>query len=171
MTAGFRVAELAQSDELEAVIDIPENRLPKSRPSDSMVRFWSLPKVVVPGKLREISPSADPATRTFRSRFSLIDPPREVKLGMTATVEWSNASIENEVSIPATAVFERDKTPSVWLFDAENGTIAAKPIRISMVGDREVIVSEGLAVGQKIVSAGVQKLDENLKVRVWESLP
>jgi multidrug efflux pump subunit AcrA (membrane-fusion protein) len=35
VTAGFRVAELAQTEELEAVIDIPENRIPRERPKDS----------------------------------------------------------------------------------------------------------------------------------------
>jgi multidrug efflux system membrane fusion protein len=110
-------------------------------------------------------------TRTFRSRFTLIEPPREVKLGMTTTVEWSHNAVQNEVSIPATAVFQRDGVPAVWLVDTQVGSITAKPIKISMVGDREVVVSEGLAVGQIVVSAGVQKLNEKLRVRVWESLP
>ncbi len=171
VTAGFRVAELAQTDELEAVIDIPENRIPRERPKDAIARFWSLPTLAIPAKLREISPVADSVTRTFRSRFTLLDPPREVKLGMTTTVEWSNSSVQNEVSIPATAVFQRDNMPTVWVFDKENGSITAKPIKISMVGDREIVVSEGLAIGQSIVSAGVQKLDEKQRVRVWESLP
>jgi len=171
VTAGFRVAELAQIEELEAVIDIPENRIPRERPKDSVARFWSLPTLAVPAKLREISPVADSVTRTFRSRFTLLEPPREVKLGMTTTVEWSNSSVQNEVSIPATAVFQRDSMPTVWVFDKENGSISAKSIKISMVGDREIVVSEGLAVGQSIVSAGVQKLDEKQRVRVWESLP
>ena len=48
VTAGFRVAELAQNDELEAVIDIPENRIPSERQFESIVRFWSLPTVAVP---------------------------------------------------------------------------------------------------------------------------
>jgi RND family efflux transporter MFP subunit len=171
VTAGFRVAQLAQTDELEAVIDIPENRIPSERPKDSIVRFWSLPNVFVPAKLREISPVADSITRTFRSRFTLMDPPREVKLGMTATVEWSNTSDRNNVSIPASAIFERDNVPMVWLVDLDSGSISAKSIRIALVGDREVVVSDGLVAGQTIVSAGVQKLDEKLRVRVWESLP
>jgi RND family efflux transporter MFP subunit len=171
VTAGFRVAELAQTDQLEAVIDIPENRIPRERPKDSYAKFWSMPNLKVQVKFREISPIADSMTRTFRSRFTLIDPPREVKLGMTTTVEWSNLTTQSDVSIPATAVFHRDNIPTVWVVDQEQGSIAATPIKISLVGDREVVVSEGLAIGQSIVSAGVQKLDEKQRVRVWESLP
>ncbi len=171
VTAGLRVAELAQADELEAIIDIPENRIPRERPKDSFAKFWSMPTLKVQARFREISPIADPVTRTFRSRFTLIDPPREVKLGMTTTVEWSNLSSQNEVSIPAAAVFHRDHVPSVWVVDREQGSIAAIPIKISSFNDLEVVISEGLAVGQTIVSAGVQKLDEHQRVRVWESLP
>jgi RND family efflux transporter MFP subunit len=171
VTAGSRVAELAQADELEAVIDIPENRIPRERPKDSFATFWSMPSLKVQTRLREISPIADPVTRTFRSRFSLIDPPREVKLGMTTTVEWSNPSTQGDISIPATAVFQRDHLPMVWVVDREQGSITATPIKITTVGDREIVVSEGLITGQTVVSAGVQKLDEKQRVRVWESLP
>ena len=171
VAAGFRIAAMAQSDEFEAVVDIPENRLPKDQNLKPIVRFWSLPNVTVLAKLREISPVADPLTRTFRSRFTLIDPPRDIKLGMTATVEWSNAANINEVSIPASAIFQRDGQPAVWLVDTQHGTINATPIKIALVGDREVKVSAGLTNGQTIVSAGVQKLDEGVRVRVWENLP
>jgi len=59
----------------------------------------------------------------------------------------------------------------VWVVDREQGSITATPIKISTVGDREIIVSERLITGQTVVSAGVQKLDEKQRVRVWESLP
>lgn len=171
VTTGSRVASLAKSGELEAVIEIPENRIPKLQGLEPTVRFWSLPSLTVRAKLREISPVADPLTRMFRSRFTLIDPTPDIKLGMTATVEWSHSPSALDMSIPTTAIFERDGQSSVWLVDIQEGTIAPKPVQIAMIADDKVIVSNGLAIGQTIVSAGVQKLDEKIRVRVWENLP
>ncbi len=190
VAAGSAVCVIAKDDELEAVVDIPENQLPKdehrgtpvlpsaidsTQASDAKhsassihVRFWSLPGTELTAKLRELSPTADPLTRTYRARFTLSHPDPQVKLGMTATVCWKVGTANEECSIPASAIFKRDGKPAVWLVDVTQGRLSLQPITIARFSNDSVVVESGLQRGQVIASAGVYKLDESMRVRVWE---
>lgn len=170
VSAGSKVATLAETDELEAVIDIPENRWPHTSDLKTQVRFWSMPDVIVQAKLRELSPIADPVTRTFRGRFTLISPPASVKLGMTASVDLSDGhgQTNNEYAIPASCLMKTGDDVFVWVLDEKANRVRRNVVTVSRYGDELAYVSSGLTSGTPIVSAGVQKLDENMPVRVWE---
>ncbi|MGN6547692.1 MAG: efflux RND transporter periplasmic adaptor subunit [Aureliella sp.] len=169
VSMGTRVCTVAQGGELEAVIDIPENRLPDDRELTAKATFWSLPGVETAARLRELSPTADPVTRTFRGRFTLVNPSPDIRLGMTATVQWSDGRNRDTVAIPASSIFEQDGHPAVWRIDLKRGRLTAVPIAISHYDDKQVYVASGLTGGEHIVSAGVHKLDAGMRVRVWES--
>jgi len=184
VAAGFPVCVIAQMNELEAVVDIPENR--SSMPIDLLakVQFWSLPNQVLNARLRELSPVADLITRTYRARFSIQEPPSDIHLGMTASVSWgedfnsnSGASLavstDFRTSIPSSAIIQHEGRSAVWLAEPEKSNpnvyrIRPRIIQVESYGDHMIEVSDGLAKGQLIVSAGVQKLDEAIRVRVWE---
>ncbi|MFO1065551.1 MAG: efflux RND transporter periplasmic adaptor subunit [Pirellulales bacterium] len=172
VAAGVRVCGFAEGGELEAVVDIPENRLPKQEGLEPRVSFWSLPDQGCTAKLRELSPTADPLTRTFRARFTLLNASPEVRLGMTATVHWELARRSERFAVPATSVFKRGDQPAVWRVVApESGERRIELVNVALeqLSDDSVVVSGGLKEGDLIVSAGVQKLDAGLHVRIWES--
>lgn len=168
VTAGMRVCDLAHGGELEAVVDIPENRNPPDPSQKITVAFWSLPNTKVNAVLREISPIADPITRTYRCRFSLKELPSEIKLGMTSTVQWSDADEVTKFSIPSSSLLRQDKHPAVWTIAPDTGFLTLTPVNVSVYGDETIVVDKGLVSGQWIVSAGVQKLDASIRVRPWE---
>lgn len=169
VSMGARVCTIAQGKELEVVVDIPENRLPSDPELLATARFWSLPGVETEARLRELSPTADPVTRTFRGRFTLIAPQPAIKLGMTATIEWSDQENHSQVAVPASAIFEQAGQPAVWRVDKESGSLTAVPVGISHYAADLVYISSGLDGGEQIVSAGVHKLDAGMHVRLWES--
>jgi membrane fusion protein, multidrug efflux system len=168
VSAGGRLGSLAQTNEIEAVIDIPENRIPADTGMETKVQFWSLPGQAVSAKLREISPIADSVTRTFQARFTLVMPPPEVKIGMTTSVVLNNGETAHTWLIPLPSVFTRNDQASVWLLDEKESSIRAQPVSITKYGNENVFIASGLNRGDKIISAGVQKLDESLRVRIWE---
>jgi membrane fusion protein, multidrug efflux system len=85
VSAGQSVVRLAQTAEKEVVIGIPEQQLALLRDAaDISVRLWA-GGAPLKGRLREVSPVADPATRTFPARVALVNPPPSVALGMTGT--------------------------------------------------------------------------------------
>jgi len=144
---------------------VPENRYEEIAQSrDIRVTFWALPKKVTQGQVREISPMADPITRTYKVRIRLIDPPAELKLGMTASVLSSLDSSGNQLFIPLSAIYQTGETPKVWV--VQNETVSLRPIRAGAFGETSVQVLEGLKDQELIVSAGVHKLKEGQKVRL-----
>ena len=87
MTQGQGVVRVARTDELEILVGVPEHRLKAVREAKAAsFELWSDPGHRHAAKLRELSPSADPMTRTYPARFSVIDPPEFIGLGMTATL-------------------------------------------------------------------------------------
>jgi len=85
--AGTPVVRVARTDEKEVVIGVPEDQVDELRHADAVkVRLWADPDRSIPGKIREVAPVADPATRTYTVKVS-IPASEDVRLGMTAVVE------------------------------------------------------------------------------------
>ncbi len=68
---GQAVARLAHRGEKEAVVALPETWLGEARKSSATVRLWSDRDRSFAAQLRELSPQADPATRTYAARFTI----------------------------------------------------------------------------------------------------
>ena len=70
---GQPVARLAHRGEKEAVVALPETWLGEARQAKATVRLWSDRDRSFQAQLRELSPQADPATRTYAARFTILD--------------------------------------------------------------------------------------------------
>src|SRR6202158_3753155 len=65
VSAGQTAIRVARFAEKEAVVAIPETLVGRAKDGVATVSLWSEPNKKYAAKLREIAPSADPATRTF----------------------------------------------------------------------------------------------------------
>ncbi|PRC93517.1 efflux RND transporter periplasmic adaptor subunit [Solimicrobium silvestre] len=163
----LRVAELAEK---EVVIGIPENKVDTLRTtSDVQVRIWAHPKDLIAGKIREISPIADPATRTFITKVSLIDAPADVHLGMTAYVIFSAKSANQSIKVPLTALFQDKGSSAVWV--VENNLTKLTRVEIGAPIGNDIILTGGVSNGQMVVTAGVNSLKQGQRVRVLDEEP
>ncbi|HMM47420.1 MAG TPA: efflux RND transporter periplasmic adaptor subunit [Thiobacillaceae bacterium] len=165
---GQPLARLARGGEEEIRIDVPENAVAALRAAESFtVRLWALPDRTYAGRLRELSPMADAASRTYSARISLLQPDAAVRLGMTATVEAAPTEAA-ALSVPQSALFRVNGQPQVWVVDRERGEVAARSVEIgALAGDRAAIAA-GLASGEWVVTAGVHKLAPGQRVRVMQ---
>lgn len=165
VAAGQSVMTLVRTGELEVEIFVPEQRLGEiTKNSPVTVTFWALPGVQVPGQVREVAPQADKTTRTYRVRIGM-NPPPFVKLGMSATIQF-NRSEAAQVSVPLTAIYQTDDTPSVWV--VEENVVHRRAVQLGDYGNNSVVVVQGLDGNETIVTAGVQKLVEGQQVRLWD---
>jgi len=165
--AGQAVVTLVQDGEREVEINVPESRIASMRQAAEVnVKLWALPDVVIKGKVREIAPMADAVTRTYRVRISLIQPPPEVTLGMTASVETSDSQQKTGAicEIPLSAVYQSSQQPAVWVL--QNDSVTLRPVQTGKYGKTTLQVTGGLQPGDTIVIAGVHKLREGQKVRL-----
>ncbi len=168
VSAGTPVATVALDGEKEVQIAVPENDIAAFKPGKTVTAsFWSDNKLVLDGKVREVSGSADSQSRTFSVRVSLPKDER-VLLGMTATVE-ATADIANPyVSIPLSALAEKDGKKIVWIVDRSGDTVHAREIKVADFTHDGVNVADGLQTGDLVVAAGTQFMTENLKVKLPE---
>ena len=168
VSAGQMVVRLAQPGEREAVFNIAEGGF-KNRPKDPTVtvHLVSNPEIETAGTVRYISPQADPATRTYTVRVSLPEAPPQMRLGAnvvgTVTLDQGES-----VAIPGSALFQKDGKPAVWLVEKDN-TVQLKPITVQRYQGDSVIVGDGLAQGDVVVTAGVQKLLPGQKVALMDA--
>ena len=168
VTAGQLIARVARLDELEAVVSIPESRIDGDRDAAATITLWADGSRTYEAKLREVSPQADPATRTYQARYSLINPDAAIGLGKTATVHLATIGAGQQAKLPLAAVFKDQGQPSVWLIDEAHGRLIKTGVSVSAWTETSAVISGGLAAGQKIVAAGVHKLDSDIPVRIIE---
>jgi membrane fusion protein, multidrug efflux system len=168
VNAGQLILRVARLDELEAVVSIPESRIDGDRNATATVTLWAAADRVYEAKLREVSPQADPATRTYQARYSLMKPDAAITLGKTATVHLVSPGAGERAKLPLAAVFKDQGQPSVWLIDEVHGRLIKKGVEVSSWTETSAIISGGLTAGQKIVAAGVHKLDAGIPVRIIE---
>jgi RND family efflux transporter MFP subunit len=166
LAQGQGVVRVARTDELEVLVGVPEHRLKVVREAGAAgFELWSDPGRRHAAKLRELSPSADPATRTYPARFSVVDPPEFIGLGMTATLSFERPDAKRVAEVPLSAIFQRGTQPAVWVVDRESGAVALRPVTIARWGDDTAAIASGVKDGEMIATAGVHKLEPGQKVK------
>ncbi|WP_026614640.1 efflux RND transporter periplasmic adaptor subunit [Ensifer aridi] len=163
---GTPVVTVAVDGEKEVEIAVPEMDIAEFKPGKPVrARFWSNDALVVDGHVREVSGSADQRSRTFSVRVSLPNDER-VLLGMTATVETAAANSQPLVSIPLSALAQKDGKDIVWVVDRNASTVHARGIELADFADDGVRVTGGLQPGDLVVAAGTQFMSEDLEVEL-----
>jgi RND family efflux transporter MFP subunit len=163
----FRVARLSEK---EVVVAVPETLLARAKSGEARVSIWSVPDKLYVAKLRELAPSADPATRTYLAKFSIPGVGDEVQLGMTAMLILSEPASERVARLPLSALFDQGAGPAMYVTDAATGAITLKPVSVKAYESNDVLISGGVDEGAKVVTLGVQKLNPAEKVKVVSSL-
>jgi multidrug efflux system membrane fusion protein len=173
VAAGQPVVKLARLDEKEIHIDIPEQRVAGIALHQTVsVTLWADGNRRYTARIREIAAVADPASRTYRVKATLLERQDEARLGKTATV-WIPVTTSPRLAVPLSAVFTPQNEPGrprVWLVDEQAGTVRSMPVQLGEALDGEHIVVAGVVSGQLVVSAGVQRLAEGQAVRVPEKV-
>jgi RND family efflux transporter MFP subunit len=154
VASGQTAIRVARFAEKEAVVAIPETLLGRAKAGVATVTLWSEPDRKYAARLREVAPSADPATRTYLAKFSL-------PLADPATTRVAR--------LPLSALFSQGSVPSLYTVDAA-GEVALQPVAVKSYESNCVVISGGVDEGAKVVVLGVQKLDPAQKVRVVSSL-
>jgi membrane fusion protein, multidrug efflux system len=168
VAVGQSIVRVAQLGEKEVIVNVPENdveRLSKAQKLSILVGPLNNRQFTV--KLREFSPLADAASRTFLARLTIVDPSEDLKLGMTATLATESAG-EQTLVVPLTALKATGDQAQVWVVDAASQTVKAAPVTLGPASDRGVTIVKGLKSGDLVVTAGAHLLLAGQKVRVLE---
>jgi RND family efflux transporter MFP subunit len=160
------VVQVARQGGRDAVFDVPE-QLIRTGPHDPLVEIGLSddPQVTAIGRVREIAPQADAATRTFQVKVGITDPPDTMRLGATVTGRITVATTPG-VELPASALTETNGDPAVWVVDPKSLAVSLRTVKVAQHDPATVLISEGLNPGEVVVTAGIQTLHQGQKVRL-----
>lgn len=171
VAAGRMVVRLARQGGRDAVFDVPARVKDQGHADlDVAVTLSTDPQVAAQGRVREVSPEADPVTRTFKIRVGLSDPPEALRLGSTVTGTVQLGGNPGMV-IPAAALTASQGAPAVWVMDPVAGTVALRNVEIAGFELDQVLIAAGLSNGELVVTAGVQSLKPGQRVRLAGAPP
>ena len=173
VNAGQMIVRLARPTDKDGVFNIAESAFqtrpaPADKPIEVVVALLANPGITADGVVREISPVADPATRTFQVKVTLKSPPDSMRFG-ASIVGRLKASTGPVVVLPTVALFDMAGKPAVWVVDTASGSVSLKEVGVSRYETDRIVISSGLAKGDIVVTAGVNRLREGQKVRLAEA--
>jgi membrane fusion protein, multidrug efflux system len=167
--AGQLIIRVAPKSGRDAVFDVPGQVL-RSAPHNPLIEvaLTDDPTVTTVGRVREVSPQADPVTRTFEVKVGLTDPSAAMRLGATVTGQMQLDTTPT-IEIPASALTEHDGRPAVWVVDPTTLTVSLRGVEVLRNSPATVAISDGLDSGDIVVTAGVQALHPGQKTRLLGS--
>lgn len=163
VAAGQTVIQLAHDGPREALINLPEGVRPDSGAIASARLYGRDQRYQA--RLRQLSDAADPASRTFEARYVLEGEAASAPLGSTVTIAFgtSQAAGNQAVRVPVGAVHDRGSGPGVWIV-GEKSQVEFRFVKIASIGREEVLVSQGLEAGEKVVALGAHLLHEGQRI-------
>ena len=166
VAAGQMVLRLARLDHKDAVFAVAENRLAALPPAAKVeIALLDTPEIRSNGTITEIAPSADPATRTYTIKIALPDTAKAFRFGMSV-VGQVQTETRPVIALPASALFQREGQPAVWVVDPATQTVALSPVGDVRLESDRVLIGSGLTEGTQVVTAGVQTLVPGQRVRL-----
>lgn len=164
VAAGQTVLVLAGDGEREVLFSLPESSLGQISVGQPVeVELWSRPEQRFPGTLRELSPAADPQSRTFAARVSFDSDQPNIETGQSARVYIRNAE-QPALAVPLSAVSAEAGQSFVWVVEPDTRTLQRRPVQLGAYHQQQASVLNGLTPGDWVVAAGVHILREGQQV-------
>ena len=170
VNAGETVVMLAAGQARDVVFDIPDPaKIEAQKAEEFQVALLSDAGVKAYAVLRDISPQADPQTRTWRVRATLKKPPAAMALGASVTVRLPSSGSAG-YAVPASALSRCGEKPAVFVITPQMQAQLRVVVPASYTASSAIIAS-GLVPGDRVITAGVSKLRPGEKVVAGERLP
>lgn len=159
VSGGQSVLTLATGEARDVVFDIAKpDAIPPQEQAGLRVSLLSDPSVQASAALRDISPQADPQTRTWRVRATLQNPPLAMALGASVTVTVTlPATGPHGYALPASALSRVGDKPAVYVINPQSQA-QLRVVVPAYYTATSVIISGGLEPGDRVITAGVSKL-------------
>ena len=160
------VVTILDVSNVKVKVAVPEGDISAIHPTTpSTISVEAVGTTVKGGKI-EKGIEADALTHTYDVRINVVNADRKLLPGMVASVQFMQEGSQSIAgkSLPVTAVQKAaDGSLFVWMI-ANDSTAHRTKVSIGSVQGNHVAVTDGLNIGQRIVTEGYQKLSEGTKV-------
>lgn len=135
------------------------------------IKAESVPGQSFPGKVTALSPAADPQSRVFTVEVSVPNPKGDLKAGMVVALDLSEgkAPVGDVLTVPVSAI-QKEESGGLYVVYVLDGTKARRrEVRLGEAVGNRVVVTEGLADGDRVVVDGANLLHDGDTVQVTGS--
>ena len=172
------ILSLQDVSHIEIVVNVPEGIMAVAKQGNvkqTLAAFEAIPGRSFQVKMKEFGTEADRQTQTFPVTLTM-PAPEDVNIlpGMTATItaelKTEDSAKTGQFAVPASAVFADEKgNPHVWVIDRDSMTPGKRAVKTGSLTGDNILVLEGLKPGEMIITAGVDFIRENMKVRTLDT--
>jgi RND family efflux transporter MFP subunit len=121
------------------------------------------------GRVLLIGVAADPATRSYTVEISVANPVRRLRAGMVAAATITTKATSSALMVPAAAVLHDGTvggTTVVYVLDGDAARAHARRVTTGAARGDSLEITSGLAVNDRVVVAGQQRLREGSAVKL-----
>ncbi len=155
------------SKNLEVKIEIPENQIGQVYEGQpAALKVAAFPGEDFPAFVKSVAPAADATSHTFSVTIGVADDGQKLRAGMFADVALLLDERANAILVPRSAVTEMDGQPVVFVVSADEQTVTLRPVKLGLTDDGNIEITDGLSVGETIVTAGLSNLSDGAKINI-----
>lgn len=179
VTAGKLLVGLQDLETLYADFSVPQQQI-RSLAAGQPVRVTidAYPGKAFDGRITAVDSQVDDVTHTLRAQATIANTERLLRPGMYAVVEAELPTLKGVVVVPRTAITYSLYGDSVFVVHeetADDGSSVLKvkrtPVKLGFEHDQDVVISAGVAAGERVVTAGQLKLQDGMAVVIAEAAP
>ncbi|HSH12374.1 MAG TPA: efflux RND transporter periplasmic adaptor subunit [Desulfurivibrionaceae bacterium] len=163
-TPGTPLLVVENNNRLQVAVPVPEALLARIKSGDLLPLSIPAANFSGSGKVAEISPAGDPASRTAIIKLALTAPGLRAGQFARVTLPGDDASTAAAITVPAQAVVAFGQMEKIFV--VENGTAHLRLVRTGERHDGQVEILAGLDGGAQVVSEGATQLSDGQPVRV-----
>lgn len=166
LAAGAKVLTLVDNSHIYVDCSLSEKDAAVLEPGMAVQVSIDALGMTCPGRLVFVSPAMGEDSKTFMVRISLEADRSAIKSGLFARSAIDILQKQDTLFVPKEAIMTKNGRTSVYVYDEATGTVQEKQVTIGLMNDEEAEIAEGLSEGELVVTAGQDRLQNDMKVTV-----
>lgn len=158
------VANLMSTNPIKVLFSVPEKYTAQIKEGQPLNFTVSGSSKKYDAKIYAVEPGIDAITRTIQIRALAANESGELFPGSFARVELPINMVQDAVLIPTEAVIPVQNGKQVFLY--KNGQATAVSIETDSRTNKDILVSEGINIGDTVLTSGVMSLKDGMNVQV-----
>ena len=168
---GTRLLRVLATDRVKVVAGIPERYALAIEPgAAALITFDVLERREFSGVIEFVGASVDPRSRTIPIEVILDNSERLIRPRMVANVQVERMRLEQVIVVPQDLVQRTEDGFQVFVAEHGNDTVTARAraVELGQSYANQVVISAGLEVGERLITAGHRQVDDGSLIRLVE---
>ncbi|SDI67170.1 RND family efflux transporter, MFP subunit [Halanaerobium congolense] len=165
ITAGQTVIHLVNTKELYAEIDVTASTASAVKKGEVVEVKAETMQHYIEGEITNISPAANPSSRTYLVKAKIPNPDHRLRAGMFADVKIAKGKSGSAVVVPIESIVNLN-SDNPYLFVVEDGKAVRKDLKIGIKTDSRVEILAGLNADEDVIIRGQSNLEAGQEVEV-----